>query len=504
VTAARKLPTPREAKLELARRRVANDIGAFIETTSPRFRRPRHLGKLLAALDHSLTAPVFATVSVPPRHAKTQTMLHHMVRYLKKYPDRIVCYATYNQTRARKMSREARKLARAAGLKIGGTLNGSTDLAANSVDFWQTPQGGGFLAAGRGSSLTGEGVHLLVIDDPVKGRDETNSVTIRENVWEWFTGTAYIRLEPGGSCFVVHTRWHQDDLIGRISSLKARGAEAAADDDLGELAGEEWEHINIAAVAANDNGGLEPLWPERYDLKKLQRIRATIGEHDWWSLFMGAPRPREAVIFGDCTFYTPPANTNGRKIAIAVDCAGTESTRADWTVAVVFSYWRDRLDPNDKDSPTVLFMDVLEVRRWQIELLDIPAELAELQKKNYPGAPIIVETQGAEGRAVAETLRRLDRDLKIIGVPAQVDKLTRATPAAKAWSMGRIRLPQKAKWLPPFLRVVQNFTGNDRHDDDVDALAHAWNYADRGAPVRESGRDENRKRRKAAGGMGGY
>lgn len=500
--AAGKLPTPRDAKLELARRRVANDIGAFIELTSPRFKRPRHLGKLLAALDRSLIEPVFATVSVPPRHAKTQTVLHHMVRYLKKYPDRIVCYATYNQTRARKMSREARKLARAAGLKIGGTLNGSTDLAANSVDFWQTPQGGGFLAAGRGSSLTGEGVHLLVIDDPVKGREETNSVTIRENVWEWFTGTAYIRLEPGGSCFVVHTRWHEDDLIGRIASLAGRSSEDA-DDDVAELAGEAWEHINVAAVAANDNGELEALWPDRYDLGKLKRIRATIGEHDWWSLFMGAPRPRDAIIFGDCTFYTPPANTNGRKVVIAADCAGTESTRADWTVAVVAAFWRDRLDPNDKASPIVLFMDVLEVRRWQIELLDVPGKLAELQK-NYAGAPIVVETQGAEGRAVAETLRRLDRDLKIIGVPAHVDKLTRATPAAKAWAMGRLRVPSKAKWLPPFLRVVQNFTGSDRHDDDVDALAHAWNYADRGVAVGTKRDEEKRKKRKAAGGMGGY
>lgn len=502
VSAARKapaapLPTRRQARLELARRRAANDIGAFIELHGRRLDRPVHLSPLLVELDRSLRESVFALVSVPPRHGKTQTILHHMIRYLQRFPDRIVCYATYNQTRARKMSREARKIARLAGLKIGGLLAGTTDAAANSVDFWQTPEGGGFLAVGRGSALTGEGVHLLVIDDPVKGREETNSVTIRENVWEWFTGTAYIRLEPGGSCFIVHTRWHEEDLIGRVLRL----VELASEEDDPELAGEAWVSINIPAVAANDNGALEALWPKRYDLAKLNRIRKTVGEHDWWSLFMGAPRPKDSKVFGDCYFYEPPANTNGRRIVIACDPAGTASTRADWSVIVVAAYWRAPIDPLDPKSDRVIWMDILEVRRRQCELPELADELHAMQSETYIGATVVVETQGGEGKATAQVLRRLNRNLKVVGIKAHLDKLQRATPASKAWNGGRIRCPRGAKWLPAYLRVVQNFTGNDRVDDDVDATAHAFNYADGSSGDVPS--NEGLKKR-AASDLGGY
>src|SRR5207244_2242627 len=116
---------------------------------------------------------------------------------------------------------------------------------------------GGMTAAGVGGAMTGKGAHLLVIDDPVKNAEQAQSKTVREKHWEWYRSTAYSRLEPGGAVVIVMTRWHEDDLVGRLL------AEAEAE-------GERWEILRLPALAeeADPLGRApgEPLWPERYPL----------------------------------------------------------------------------------------------------------------------------------------------------------------------------------------------------------------------------------------------
>src|SRR5688500_2746195 len=223
------------AKLQLLEEDSEHDLGLYITLTSPSFRRPMHLAPLLRLLDRAMREPVFATVSVPPRHFKTETLLHGVARMMRFHPDRTNAYATYSSEFAERKSRRAREVALRGKVPLFAATKRSNFNPAQTVNYWQTSQGGGFLAVGRGSGFTGDGVTgILVIDDPHKDRVEAESARTRQDVWEWFTDVALLRVEWPASIIVTHTRWHEDDLIGRITRS-------------GDF--EDWEHINLPALA---------------------------------------------------------------------------------------------------------------------------------------------------------------------------------------------------------------------------------------------------------------
>jgi predicted phage terminase large subunit-like protein len=121
--------------------------------------------------------------------------------------------------------------------------------------------------------------------------------------------------------------------------------------------------------------------------------------------------------------------------------------------------------------------DVVEVRRWQLEIPAVCEELERLQRR-YMGAPLVVEAVGGF-KAVPQTLRRINPRLKVVECKPSADKFVRAQPVAAAWKAGRVRTPVAAAWLPDFVHELGAFTGvKDAHDDQVDALAHAWSYAE--------------------------
>ncbi len=271
---------------------------------TPAFASPRHLGPLVDLLDRVEREPVRACVSVPPRHSKTETVLHGIARLLARHPDWTVAYVSYAADIARSKSRQLRDYARAAGVEL------RSDSAA--LHEWRTPQGGGLLATGIGGPLTGHGVRLLVVDDPLKNRAEADSPTIREAQRQWFTSTAMTRVEPGGSALVVHTRWHRDDLIGSLER----------DQDV------RWEVVNLPALDSERC----PLWPERWPREALEQRRLEVGEHDWQSLFQGHPTARKGRVyeaFSRTTHVVPHARLEAlyrrggrwqfRRIVIGVD-----------------------------------------------------------------------------------------------------------------------------------------------------------------------------------------
>jgi hypothetical protein len=243
----------------------------FVPKITPNFARPTHLADVAGMIESCECQPIRACVSVPPRHSKTETVLHGIARYLRKHPDRTVAYVSYAADIARSKSRQARDYARAAGVQL------RDDSAA--LHEWRTPQGGGLLATGIGGPLTGHGVSLLVVDDPFKNRSEADSPTVREAVYNWFTSTAMTRVEPGGSVLVVHTRWHLEDLIGRL----LRETEV------------EWSPLNLPAINASG----EALWPERWPLDALLQRKAEVGEHDWQSLYQGHPVAKAGRIYSE-------------------------------------------------------------------------------------------------------------------------------------------------------------------------------------------------------------
>ena len=454
----------REAKrASSTERTAAGSLLDFIPRVSPRFERPEHLSLLVDAIDRSRTSAVRALVSVPPRHSKTETLLHAIAWILARDPSVSIGYISYAADIASSKSRLARDYAIRAGVKIRDD--------ANSLHEWRTTEGGGVLATGVGGPLTGHGVQILIVDDPVKNRQDAESALMRQRAHEWFTSTATTRVEPNGSIIVCHTRWHADDLIGRLAASKD----------------EQWENIHLPAI---DHLG-DALWPTRWSLKALAEKRRAIGEYDWAALFQGTPVPRGGQLFREAARYEYPELADAR-LVIGVDPAASERTRADHSVAVVMAVRGHGVDAT---------ADILEVYRAQKEIPELCADLEQLQIKW--GAPMAIEAVGV-GKAVPQVLRAINPRLRftaLSGTEMRADKFSRAQGVAAAWNQGRVRLPIQATWLHEFQAEVQAFTGvSDVHDDQVDALAHAWNFAQRSGGGTASSYDDPR----AAEDRGGY
>jgi len=404
---------------------------------------PNHLLALTEQIALAEYRPVRVCVSVPPRHSKTETVLHTIAWWLQRHPEHTIAYCSYSGDIAQSKSVRARDIAEASGVVIRPDQS--------RAGQWRTWSGGGLIATGVGGPLTGMGANLIMVDDPVKNREEAESAGQRQKLWDWFTSTVMTRLTPGGSIIVLHTRWHSDDLIGRLSK---KG----------------WVTVNLPAY---DDQTDKWLWPEGgWTGEVLEERRREIGEYDWSSLYMGEPRPRGGRMFEDPMFYDKPA-VIGSKIMIACDPAATKSTHADYSVIIVGACW---IGPDNMPH-----VDVLEVWRAQVEIPRLCQALQHFQEQ-YGGVIGVEATAGF--KAIPQTLRQVLKGVRIVEVPAIKDKFTRALPAAAAWNglpgqpeTRRIRLPKRGTkpWLDAFMQEVSDFTGvADPQDDQVDALAHLY------------------------------
>lgn len=371
-------------------------------------------------------------------------------------------YTSYATNIALSKSNLAREYTRRSGVEL--------DRSQSAKAEWKTMAGGGLLATGAGGPLTGFGVDRLIIDDPHKNRREAESATLRTHVHEWATSTAFTRLEPGGSVFVVHTRWHPDDLIGRLAKND----------------GVPWKVINLQAI--DDSGSA--LWPGRWGVEDLQRRRAEVGEYDWASLYQGEPRPRGGSVFGDAHLYREatfedrhsrlPGLPKRLKVTIGVDFAYTAKTSADTSVAVAIG--------RDMDAKLPTFY-VLEVLRMQAAPEAFAKALGAFSVR-HNGAPIHAYISGTEIGNVR--LMKAVANVTIHARAAVADKFVRAQPTAATHNAGRLLLPANGgPTIDKFASVIAGFTGlNDKEDDDVDALVAAHDAAMRGSGAQE-GRSES-------------
>jgi hypothetical protein len=219
-------------------------------------------------------------ISMPPRHGKSE---HVSVRfpayYLAKHPNHQFISASYAAELAFDFGRQVRNLI--DGAEYRALFPGVT-LAADSQakNRWHTKQGGVYIAAGLDGGITGRGAHVLSIDDPVKSRAEAEREVERKKAWDWYSGTAYNRLMPGGAIILTMTRWHEDDLAGRLLAAEENG-------------GDKWEKLILPAI--DENG--KALWEESYPRPVLDQMRKVMSPYDWASLYEQRPRPVEGSFF---------------------------------------------------------------------------------------------------------------------------------------------------------------------------------------------------------------
>jgi predicted phage terminase large subunit-like protein len=216
-------------------------------------------------------------IFMPPRHGKSELASKRFPAWcLGRRPTRQIIAASYNSDLANDFGRNVRNIV--AEPEFGQVFPGiSLAPDSHAANRMNTNAGGAYVAAGVGTAVTGRGAHIALIDDPFKDRAEADSERNRDLVWDWYRSTLFTRLMPGGAIVLIQTRWHEDDLAGRL-------LEAEAD---------QWDVLELPAI--NPLG--HALWPEWYDREALDRIRATIGPREWSALYQQKPQPDEGTFF---------------------------------------------------------------------------------------------------------------------------------------------------------------------------------------------------------------
>ena len=223
-------------------------------------------------------------IFAPPRHTKSELASRRFPAwYLGRNPNKQIITSTYSGDLASDFGRDVRNIvAEQEYINLFPKTQLRDD--SKSANRWHTNNGGVYISVGVGGSITGRGAHIALIDDPIKNRKDADSETVRNSVWDWYTSTLYTRLMPGGSIVLVQTRWHEDDLAGRLLEAQKHG-------------GDKWEIINLEAIANEGTDNEQPLWPEWYPLPALKRIQANIGAREFSALYQQKPQPEEGVYF---------------------------------------------------------------------------------------------------------------------------------------------------------------------------------------------------------------
>ena len=225
-------------------------------------------------------------IECPPRHGKSQlSSIYFPAWYLGRNPNKEIITASYSGDLAKTFGAKTRDII--GSEMYQGIFNTKLKADSKSKDKWNTDAGGSYVSVGRGGATTGRGANIFIVDDPFKDREEAESQTIRDKVWDWYRSVVYTRLEKGGAVVIIQTRWHLDDLIGRVE----RNCKET---------GKKYEKISFPAVAIEEEPNRqigEALWVNKYPLERLNEIKSTIGLYDWSALYQQNPITAETQEF---------------------------------------------------------------------------------------------------------------------------------------------------------------------------------------------------------------
>jgi len=232
-------------------------------------------------------------IACPPQHGKSWTSTQIFPSWaLGHHPDWPVIVASYSGELATKFGQQTRDIIQSP--KYQTIFDTKLRVDTKAKGHWMTGSGGGYTAAGAGGAITGLNFKIGIIDDLFKNREEAESEVIRESRWSWYKSTFYTRQKGNTAIIVIGTRWHTDDVIGRLlEQQKKDQAEGVKDYD-------EWKVIEFPAIATRDEAFRkkgEALWPNRFPLKKLRITENTLGPYEWAALYMASPITSESQEF---------------------------------------------------------------------------------------------------------------------------------------------------------------------------------------------------------------
>lgn len=309
-----------------------------------------------------------------------------------------------------------------------------------------------YIAAGVGGSIMGEGADFLIVDDPLKNAEQANSQSVRDSIWQWWITTAVTRLQPGGAKILIMTRWHQDDLAGRL--LKVARNDPRAD---------QWEVLHFKAI--NEHG--EALWPDKFPVWYLEKIRSGQvddpdepgkGSRAFEALYQGNPSIAAGNIIKRewWKFYREPPSFS--QTVHSWDTAFKVRTENDFSVCTVWGVAANGYY-------------LLDVWRRRVEFPELKRAVNSLYERDRPSA-VLVEDK-ASGQSLIQELQR-DSRAPVLPVKVDSDKVARVNSSSYLIEAGKVFLPERAAWLHDYIEEMSAFP-NGEYDDQVDSTTQFLN-----------------------------
>ena len=409
-------------------------------------------------------------LTMPPRSGKTEIASRRFPAYvLGRYPDTSIIATSYSSDLASRNNRDVQRViddnlyhnlfpdTTLFGKNIRSVANGS--YLRNSDIFEVVGHKGVYKSAGVGAGITGMGGDILIIDDVFKDRQEADSPTIRDKVYNWYTSTLYTRLAPGGGILIIMTRWHHDDLCGRLLEK---------DKDT-----KKWEVIEYPAIATHDEPHRkkgEALHPERYPLEELLRIKSDVGSRDWEALYQQRPTIDGGAVFKEewIKYWTTLPNSFDTMI-ISWDMTFKGADTNDYVVGQVWG----------RKGSECYFIDQVRKHMTFTEALQAFIDLSN----KYPRALKKLVEDKANGPAVIDVLKKHVQGIVTI-IPKE-SKVARAYAVTPMWEAGNVYIPSPliAPWIKDYKTELTNFPVV-AHDDQVDATTQALRELQQRKPMK--------------------
>lgn len=502
--------TPQEAARHLLRLKAAEDgLLGYVRLQFPKWQLPDFHLKMIDALDklerNELTSHFGKTgyevrtttavpvrnilITMPPRHGKsTYGSVIFPSYFMARKPSRFLMSTSYNSQLATDFGRQVRDLCNEpTTAQAFPDFEMSQD--SRAVDQWRTTSGGAAYFIGVGGTTSGRAANLLLFDDPLKSREEAESATQRNKVWNYYTSALSTRLQPDidgvpPAQIIILTRWHPDDLAGRLMQT----------DDWAEG---RWMHINFPAIqdipipgdagkisrtdlSHDDPNYLPPgeaskispkkrfirrtekhaLWPERFSLEDLER-RQRLNPREFASLYQQTPYIEGGNMIRSHWWRTYPADMKPERFSsliIAADTAFKAKQSSDYSVMMVLGL----------DTTGDIYL--VDVVRDRFEFPDLKRAAITLNNQwRGRGLRGIYIEDKASGQSLIQELKR-ESGLSVIPYKISGDKVSRLAAVLPLIEGGRVFIPSQAPWLDDFHEECQSFPSG-KHDDMVDALS---------------------------------
>ena len=405
-------------------------------------------------------------IQAPPRSGKSELFSRRFPAWaFGQNPDLQMIAASYSADLSSRMNRDVQRIidteeyaAVFPNTSFGGRTSASivsNKNIRNSEIFEIAGHKGSYRSAGVGGGITGMGADIAIIDDPVKDAKEANSQTYRDSVWDWYTSTLYTRLSPKSGILLGMTRWHEDDLAGRLLVDMQNG-------------GDQWRVVSFPAIAEQDeenrNEG-EALHPERYNLEHLSKIKKAVGSQAWNALYQQRPSSKGGDIIKGKWFKRFTTMPRFKRIIITADTAQKTKEHNDFSVFLVAGLAFDG---------GIYIIDVIR-GKWEAPELESKASDVFHKYKSIGTQGLYIEDKSS-GTSLIQSIQRKQK-IPVKGVKVDADKYTRVLGVQGYIESGYIYLPDGAEWVRDFIDECEKFTATDshKHDDMVDTLVMAIN-----------------------------